>query len=83
MDAAYMLPSLRTRITADRHADPAAGVLAGNPVGQTEAADVAAPGTTAYLCGPPAMVDAARNRLIELGLPAAQIIAEQFVPTDQ
>jgi len=81
-DAAYMLPKLRNRITADTHADPAAGVRAGNPVAQLEPADVAAPGTTAYLCGPPAMVDAARQRLLELGLPSTQIIAEQFVATD-
>ena len=81
-DAAYMLPKLRTRITADTHADPAAGVLAGNPVAHLEPADVVAPGTTAYLCGPPAMVDAARQRLLELGLPSTQIIAEQFVATD-
>lgn len=82
-DAAYMLPKLRTRITADQHANPGAGVLAGNPVEHLDAADVAAPGTTAYLCGPPAMVEAARTRLLELGLPATRIIAEQFVPTDQ
>lgn len=82
-DAAYMLPKLRTRITAVANADPAAGVLAGNPVAELAAADVVAPDTTAYLCGPPAMVDAARKRLLELGLPATQIIAEQFVPTDQ
>lgn len=82
-DAAYMLPKLRVRITAMTHADASAGVLAGNPVEHLEPADVEAPDTTAYLCGPPAMVEAARTRLLELGLPASRIIAEQFVPTDQ
>lgn len=36
-------------------------------------------GAQAYLCGPPAMVDAAQSRLLELGLPADQIHADRFI----
>ncbi len=33
----------------------------------------------AYLCGPPAMIDAARERLLSLGVPAQQIYADAFL----
>jgi benzoate/toluate 1,2-dioxygenase reductase subunit len=56
-------------------------VLAGNPVSVLTADDVAHPQTSAYLCGPPAMLQAAERRLLELGMPAERIHAEQFLPS--
>ena len=38
--------------------------------------------TDAYLCGPPPMIDAAREKLTALGVPAARIFAEKFLPSD-
>jgi NAD(P)H-flavin reductase/ferredoxin len=43
-------------------------------------ADAAA--TDAYLCGPPPMIDAAREKLAALGVPTARIFAEKFLPSD-
>ncbi|BCN51679.1 2Fe-2S iron-sulfur cluster binding domain-containing protein [Rhodococcus hoagii] len=57
------------------------GVLVGNPVSVLTAEDVAHPLTSAYLCGPPAMLQAAEARLLELGMPAERIHAEQFLPS--
>jgi len=43
-------------------------------------ADAVAPDTEAWLCGPPAMVDAASAALRAHGLPAARIHADRFLP---
>lgn len=37
-------------------------------------------GTDAYLCGPPPMIDAAREKLAALGVPPARTFAEKFLP---
>ncbi|MEX0730548.1 MAG: 2Fe-2S iron-sulfur cluster binding domain-containing protein [Aquisalimonadaceae bacterium] len=37
--------------------------------------------TDAYLCGPPPMIDAAREALTGLGVPAARVFAEKFLPS--
>ncbi|NLU63613.1 2Fe-2S iron-sulfur cluster binding domain-containing protein [Rhodococcus sp. HNM0563] len=58
-----------------------AGVLEGNPVSALSVEDVDDPLTSAYLCGPPAMLKAAEERLLELGMPAERIHAEQFLPS--
>ncbi len=81
-DAAYMLPTLTTRITLDSADGAPEGVLIGTPVDAIASADVADPDTTAYVCGPPGMVAAARRRLIELGVAGPRIHAEQFVPSN-
>ncbi len=74
------MPNLSVRVTADEpHDQP--GVLVGNPVSVLTADDVSEPETSAYLCGPPAMIDAAFARLQELGLPRANIHTEQFLPS--
>ena len=53
-------------------------VVVGRPV--TEALpETFAPGTEAYLCGPPAMVDRAQELLDQRGLPRARIFADRFV----
>ncbi|OBA57832.1 ferredoxin [Nocardia sp. 852002-20019_SCH5090214] len=73
-------PGLSVRVVVDEPFDHP-DVLTGNPVSVLTAADVADPNTSAYLCGPPAMLDAARVRLSELGLPPERIHAEQFIPS--
>lgn len=42
------------------------------------AADIV-PGAQVYLCGPPPMIDAARRRLSQHGLPEDQVFTEQFI----
>ena len=74
------IPRLSVRVVVDEPCDRP-DVLTGNPVSVLTAADVADPNTSAYLCGPPAMLDAARTRLSELGLPPERIHAEQFLPS--
>ncbi|GEL17927.1 FAD-binding oxidoreductase [Pseudonocardia asaccharolytica] len=54
----------------------------GTPVSLIEPQDVGER-TTAYLCGPPGMIDAARHRLRGLGLPAEQIHSERFVSSEE
>jgi benzoate/toluate 1,2-dioxygenase reductase subunit len=76
--AAWM-PQLRLRLSADRVEDPASGLVQANPVQVLTPEDVADPGTVAYLCGPPPMIEAARRRLTEMGIDPEHIYAEQFV----
>lgn len=72
--------NLEVRVVVDeRMAAP--DVLVGNPVSVLTPEDVAHPQTSAYLCGPPAMLQAAEERLLELGMPADRIHAEQFLPS--
>lgn len=54
---------------------------AGTPLAVLSAEDVA-PDAVAYLCGPPPMIRAAQETLGEYGLPAHDIRAEQFLPSD-
>lgn len=54
---------------------------AGTPLSVLHPGDVL-PDTVAYLCGPPPMIRAAEERFGELGLPAHDIRAEQFVPSE-
>lgn len=71
---------LEVRVVVDQ---PIAGshVIAGNPVSVLTAEDLAHPQTSAYLCGPPQMLQAAEVRLLELGMSADRIHAEQFLPS--
>jgi len=76
--------NLAVRVVVDEPGDALAAipdVLVGNPVSVLTADDVAHPQTSAYLCGPPAMLQAAEQRLLELGMPAERIHAEQFLPS--
>jgi ferredoxin-NADP reductase/ferredoxin len=77
----WWMPTLEARLSADRVEDPASGLIQGTPVdalGQDRLNDSDA---AAYLCGPPPMIEAARRRLLELGVRSDHIYAEQFVPT--
>ncbi|WFR74423.1 hypothetical protein P9209_03125 [Prescottella defluvii] len=76
--------NLAVRVVVDEPGDALTeipDVLVGNPVSVLTADDVAHPQTSAYLCGPPAMLQAAEQRLLELGMPAERIHAEQFLPS--
>lgn len=74
------LPTLETRISVGRGA--VEGQYSGNPVSVFKEGDVKDPSTVAYLCGPQPMIDAATKRLIELGVQAENIFAEQFVASN-
>jgi benzoate/toluate 1,2-dioxygenase reductase subunit len=73
------MPSLRLKLCADRVEDPASGLAQANPVQMLTQDDVTDAETVGYLCGPPPMIEAARRRLIELGVKPEHIYAEQFV----
>ncbi len=72
------MPDLDLRISVIE--DPSAELLNGTSVDQLRSGDTDAD-TTAYLCGPPAMITAARTRLLELGLSVEAIRAERFLPS--
>jgi benzoate/toluate 1,2-dioxygenase reductase subunit len=74
------LPTLETRICVSEGAQE--GQYLGNPVSPLTEADVTDPNTVAYLCGPQPMIDAATTRLLELGVKAENIFAEQFVASN-
>jgi benzoate/toluate 1,2-dioxygenase reductase subunit len=74
------LPSLEARICVDHGAQE--GHYSGNPVSPLQEADVTDPNTVAYLCGPQPMINGATSRLIELGVKAENIFAEQFVASN-
>lgn len=76
---ASWMPQLKLRLSADRVEDPESGLLQANPVEVLELRDVTDPETVAYLCGPPRMIEAARERLTALGIRPEHIYAEQFV----
>ncbi|MGR8946612.1 MAG: FAD-binding oxidoreductase [Gammaproteobacteria bacterium] len=82
-DAAFMLPSLAYRVSVEEKLDAASQVLVGNPVQAITADDIDDKNTVGYLCGPPAMIEAARAHLLALGVAPENIFAEQFVSTGQ
>lgn len=74
------LPTLETRICVSK--DAIEGQHPGNPVSALRDGDVKDPSTVAYLCGPEPMIEAATARLLELGIKAENIFAEQFVASN-
>jgi benzoate/toluate 1,2-dioxygenase reductase subunit len=74
----WWMPELQTILSADRVDNAESGLLQGTPVAalSERATDVQ---TVAYLCGPPPMIEAARGRLLEMGVKPEHIYAEQFV----
>jgi ferredoxin-NADP reductase/ferredoxin len=77
----WWMPSLKVILSADRVADPKSGLITGTPVAALGNNHFADSGTVAYLCGPPPMILAARTRLVELGIRADHIYAENFLPS--
>jgi ferredoxin-NADP reductase/ferredoxin len=75
----WWMPELRVILSAD-HVDHAeSGLLPGTAVAALEHECITDPQTVAYLCGPPPMIEAARRRLIQMGIAPERIHAEQFV----
>src|SRR6266851_2380621 len=75
----WWMPELRVILSADQVDNADSGLLPGTPVAALEHERIADPQTMAYLCGPPPMIEAARRRLVEMGVAPERIYAEQFV----
>jgi ferredoxin-NADP reductase/ferredoxin len=75
----WWIPQLSVRLSADLVEDPACGLIPGTPVDALGSDPITDPDASAYLCGPPAMIEAARRRLAELGVSPERIYAERFV----
>jgi benzoate/toluate 1,2-dioxygenase reductase subunit len=75
----WWMPELRVIMSADHVSNVDSGLLRGTPVAALEQKFISDPQTVAYLCGPPLMIEAARRRLIEMGVAPERIYAEQFV----
>ncbi len=75
----WWMPQLRVILSADRVDDPASSLIRGTPVDALGDERVDDPETVAYLCGPPPMIEAARRRLVALGVKPGSIYAERFV----
>lgn len=77
----FWMPNLTVRTAVMGGAEADAGPRrVGTAVALIEDDDLKNPATVAYICGPPPMVDAARERLITGGLSAQSIFTEQFRP---
>jgi NAD(P)H-flavin reductase/ferredoxin len=78
----FWMPKLTLRLACDERVPTAAdpSLRTGSVVSLLQPADIG-PDSTAFLCGPPAMVAAASERLKALGLPAEKIVAERFNPS--
>jgi len=74
------MPALSLRVSAMQLETAGQGLVQGNPVSLLTPEE-AGPTTVAYLCGPPAMIEAARERLVALGVQPDHIHYEQFTPS--
>jgi benzoate/toluate 1,2-dioxygenase reductase subunit len=75
----WWMPELRVILSADQVDNPNSGLMQGTPIAALERECIMDHQAMAYLCGPPPMIEAARRRLIEMGLAPEHIYAEQFV----
>ena len=75
---ALWMPTLDLRVSVDDGPDDDPTLRIGNPVTAVRPEDIDNE-TVAYLCGPPTMIEAAHSHLINLGVRADRIYAEQFV----
>ncbi|MBV8775317.1 MAG: 2Fe-2S iron-sulfur cluster binding domain-containing protein [Deltaproteobacteria bacterium] len=75
----WWMPELKVILTADQVDESDSGLRQGTPVAALEHEAITDPQTAAYLCGPAAMIEAARRRLTEMGVAPDHIYAEQFV----
>ena len=71
------MPNLKVKVSVASPGSEYRG-LVGNPVEVIGATDVTDPEAVAYLCGPPAMIEAARAHLEKLGVKPENIHAEHF-----
>ena len=77
----FWMPTLTLRTAVERKTTAASASAIGTAVSLITDADLAHEGLAAYLCGPPGMIEAARERLIGGGVASERIFAEQFRPT--
>ena len=77
---AFWMPSLTTRLAVMEDPPADSSVVIGTAVSLIEDADLQPDNLTAFLCGPPAMVEAASARLIAGGVAPEHIRSEQFRP---
>jgi ferredoxin-NADP reductase/ferredoxin len=75
----WWMPELRVILSADHVDNADSGLLRGTPVAALDRERLTHPQTGAYLCGPPPMIEAARRRLLEMGVAPQHIYREQFV----
>jgi ferredoxin-NADP reductase len=75
----WWMPQLSVRLSADHVDNPSSGVIQGTPVDALGSEPIGDPEASAYVCGPPPMIEAARRRLAELGVAPERIYAERFV----
>lgn len=72
------VPNLTARVAVTYPSNASYAGRIGSPVDLIEAEDVL-PDTLAYLCGPPRMIEAARARLLDLGMDEDRIHSELFL----
>jgi NAD(P)H-flavin reductase/ferredoxin len=77
---AFWMPTLTTRLAVMEDSSPGSSATIGTAVSLIKDADLQADNLTAYVCGPPAMVEATRARLIDGGVAPERIRSEQFRP---
>jgi ferredoxin-NADP reductase len=77
----FWMPNLATRVALMEPPPSGFEGRTGTALSLLDDADLARDGVTAYLCGPPPMIEAARERLLGAGIPADRILAEHFRPT--
>jgi ferredoxin-NADP reductase/ferredoxin len=75
----WWMPTLRVILSAGRIDNSDVGLARGNPVTALAGESIVDATTVAYACGPPGMIEAARVRLIEMGVAPERIYAERFV----
>lgn len=74
----FWMPHLKVRSAVMETSNPSGGRRIGTAVSLIEDADLRDPNTVAYICGPPPMVESARERLIAGGMSSQKIYTEQF-----
>jgi ferredoxin-NADP reductase/ferredoxin len=74
----WWMPELRVIMSADQVDPVESDLIQGTPIAALGDRRFN-PDTSAYICGPPLMIEAARHHLRESGVAAALIYAEQFV----
>ena len=74
----WWMPELRVIMSADQVDTVESDLIQGTPIAALGDQRFN-PDTSAYICGPPPMIEAARRHLRESGVAADLIYAEQFV----
>ena len=75
----WWMPTMRVLLSAGRIKNRDASLIEGNPVTALANESISDSATVGYVCGPPGMIEAARVRLLEMGVAPERIHAERFV----